>query len=228
MSIIMMACGCASSAVHTAAHDGLTASHPSCVKHQTCAISPDDITAHLSARRARCSYYGVQLKMQRNECNYGQQKHTQCTCEQPSSVQLPFFEYLGPGSRDGALRCTCGYYYVAHLPEWEVRYSVIERTDDYAEATAEVFGRDKNITLPTTQAGTRSQNWPRRVRARNEAEAREESDQIGRDFLKAPSIISVRVDSITLSGKNGIPCKLFVAAGPREFDKFYCGCMSWD
>ena len=93
MSGVMMACGCASQGVQTATkgvpHDPV----PACLIHdctEVAATPPD-----LSARIARCAYYGSPLRLSgrgRNECNYGQDRHATCTCEQPSSSKLPFFE----------------------------------------------------------------------------------------------------------------------------------------
>ena len=39
-----------------------------------------------------------------------------CKTERPSTPDLPFFEYRGPGSRSAKEQCVCGYYEVAHDP----------------------------------------------------------------------------------------------------------------
>lgn len=50
----------------------------------------------LTGRRSRCAY---------------------CKNVKPSSFDLPFFEYKGPGSDSGINTCkTCGYHKVAHNP----------------------------------------------------------------------------------------------------------------
>ena len=41
-------------------------------------------------------------------CGYGQHKF------KPSSRELAFFEYRGPGSLDATESCTCGYMRIAH------------------------------------------------------------------------------------------------------------------
>jgi hypothetical protein len=104
----MMACGCASQGVRTAtkgvAHDPI----PSCLIHDCIevATNPPD----LSARLARCTYYGrrtsLNARHSRNECNYGQDKAAVCTCEQPSSPKLPFFESK-PSEQFDKFYCGC-------------------------------------------------------------------------------------------------------------------------
>ncbi len=46
-----------------------------------------------------------------------------CTCKRtvPSSMDLAFFEYRGPGSRVAAETCKCGYARCAHDPEQMAR-----------------------------------------------------------------------------------------------------------
>lgn len=34
--------------------------------------------------------------------------------ERPSSPDLPFFEYCGPGSKEATDVCVCGFYRIAH------------------------------------------------------------------------------------------------------------------
>lgn len=107
-----------------------------------------------SVRIARCAYYGQTTSPRGsygggNECNYGQGDHKVCTCERPSSKELPFFEFTGAGSRDSDEICKrCKFHKVAHEPE-------------------------------------------RR-------------------------------------GQNRHVCSNFEPQGPREFDRFYCGCHGWD
>jgi len=77
-------------------------------------------TVDLEGRKARCAYHGKSTSPRGsygggNECNYGQSSHKVCTCEQPSSKDLPFFEFCGPGSREADELCKhCGYHKVAH------------------------------------------------------------------------------------------------------------------
>ncbi len=107
---------------------------------------------NLDGRKARCAYYGQKTSDGRhssNECNYGQRQARICTCEQPSSKDLPFFEFTGAGSRESDEICKhCKFHKIAHE--------------------------------------------------------------------KAPRERGTRV------------CSHFEAQGPREFDKFYCGCAGWD
>jgi len=139
----MMKCGCAAQGLR---HMSDGSKVPSCITHdciEVAAVTPD-----LTGRKARCAYYGKTTARRGsygggNECNYGQSEASRCTCEQPSSPNLPFFEHCGPESREAA-KCRCGYYESAHVPN-----SVCK-------------------------------------------------------------------------------CRKFEPAGPREFDKFYCGCQGWD
>lgn len=110
---------------------------------------------NLTDRKARCAYHGQKTSPRGsygggNECNYGQSNAPICTCEQPSSRDLPFFEFQGAGSRESDEICKhCKFHKVAH---------------------------DKPLS---ERRGTRV-------------------------------------------------CSNFEAQGPREFDKFYCGCHGWD
>ena len=56
----------------------------------------DDNPPVLTGRMARCHYYGKPPR--RSECNYNCIPGENCSCELPSSVTLPFFEYRGPGT----------------------------------------------------------------------------------------------------------------------------------
>lgn len=114
-SFPLMKCGCAGQASRVLP-DGSRI--PSCIIHNCIEIAP--APPDLAGRMARCAYYGSRTSPRGsygggNECNYGQSKAPVCTCEQPSSGDLPFFEYCGPGSRE-AEKCKCGYYESAHKP----------------------------------------------------------------------------------------------------------------
>ncbi len=63
---------------------------PSCVIHCCAEIVP---TPDLAGRTAKCA---------------------SCKNTRPSSMDLAFFEYQGPGSPSALDTCKCGYYRVAH------------------------------------------------------------------------------------------------------------------
>jgi hypothetical protein len=90
----MMTCGCAGQA-NRILKDGSRI--PACIIHDCTEVAPAG--PDLTGRKARCAYYGkstaLKARYSRNECNYGQEKAPACTCEQPSSSKLPFFEYQG-------------------------------------------------------------------------------------------------------------------------------------
>lgn len=115
MATVMLACGCRAMSTHSDEHDGLPAGHPSCVVHfndaegRGCKVveAPD-----LSGRRARCDYYGSTTRFRNAGPIYGggdklglcENGGKGCRCEVPSSTDLPFFSYLGPGSKHHAAR----------------------------------------------------------------------------------------------------------------------------
>lgn len=74
----------------------------------------------LEGRQAKCAYHGSALRSRGvrggNECNYGQRDHKHCTCVQPSSEDLPFFEFMGAGSSKAEKICKhCKYHQDAHV-----------------------------------------------------------------------------------------------------------------
>ena len=104
---VMMKCGCASSSVRTMTNGVKHDPMPSCMVHDCLEVAerPPD----LSARKARCAYHGSTLTPRRyrnNECNYGGCKAGKCTCEQPSSAKLPFFEHK-PSENFDKFYCGC-------------------------------------------------------------------------------------------------------------------------
>lgn len=127
MTAVMMKCGCASQATRRM-EDGSRV--PSCITHDCIEVAgaPPDLTG----RKARCAYYSRPTSPRGsygggNECNYGQDKAARCTCEQPSALGLPFFEYQGAGSREATQKCKhCGYYEVAHGPNSNCRCKKFE------------------------------------------------------------------------------------------------------
>lgn len=63
----------------------------------------------LVGRLAYCAYYKVVSG--RHQVANGGKAQSQ---PQPSSTDLAFFEYRGPGSNWAAKHCVCGYFEVAH------------------------------------------------------------------------------------------------------------------
>lgn len=60
-----------------------------------------------------------------------------CSCSREprqSNTNLPFFEYRGPGSRDGTAICKCGYSVVAHDKKIADPKSVVSSVCDSFEA----------------------------------------------------------------------------------------------
>lgn len=68
-------------------------------------------------RMARCAYHGKrkpQGAYSSSSCGNGRDGGV-CTCEEPSSTELAFFEDCGEGSREASLCKHCGMMEVAHL-----------------------------------------------------------------------------------------------------------------
>ena len=88
---VILTCGCAANATD---QDG----NPSCAVHAGLAdTSPAEVQPSLEGRTSKCTY---------------------CDRKAPSSTQLPFFEYKGPGSESSRNNCrNCAYAEVAHTPE---------------------------------------------------------------------------------------------------------------
>lgn len=73
----------------------------------------------LAGRVARCAYHGgrkAQGSYSSSSCKNGRDAAI-CTCEEPSSKDLAFFEYCGAGSRDAELCKHCGMMPVAHAQD---------------------------------------------------------------------------------------------------------------
>jgi hypothetical protein len=120
MTQTMMKCGCAAQGHRVMKDDSRI---PACLIHDC--VEPAASAPDLTDRKARCAYYGKSTAKRGsygggNECNYGQSESPTCTCEQPSSPKLPFFEYCGDGSTE-AKKCKCGYYESAHKPDSSIR-----------------------------------------------------------------------------------------------------------
>lgn len=98
MDSVLMQCGDRANASCGTAHFGLEAGHPSCVIHafsqQACTVAPS--VPSLEGRQSKCAY--------------------NCGSIQPSSLDLAFFEYLGPNSPASRQNCKkCGYFDTAHV-----------------------------------------------------------------------------------------------------------------
>lgn len=191
-NLALMACGCTGMATHNNAHDELPAGHPSCITHmddpRACQVA---MPTHLDGRQARCAY--------------------NCGATRPSSVNLAFFEYLGPGSPSSKEQCKCGYYECAHWPLWKAdikyarRWFKIERHEGIHSFKEHLPDRE-TAELWAAKQPDRWLNWT------NDPETKVfEVELIGLHQLR-----------------NTLKCKQFEPRGPQEFDKFYCGCHGWD
>ena len=118
MGNILMKCGCAAMGVCTSrAGHTVDPPIPVCITHECYEI--EETPPILAGRKARCAGFG-KGGSRHYECNYTKQtgcSPRQCRCELPSDPSLPFFEYLGPGSRNAKERCKrCRYFKSVHTP----------------------------------------------------------------------------------------------------------------
>ena len=75
---------------HNNEHDGLPKGHPSCFVHDCCEVVD---TPKIEGRRARCAYFGQQVKTgsyNGNACSTCIDGGI-CACEQDSRINLWFF-----------------------------------------------------------------------------------------------------------------------------------------
>jgi hypothetical protein len=202
----MMKCGCAAQGLR---HMPDGSKVPSCITHNCIeADAPPD----LSGRKARCDYYGRSTG-RHNECNYGQSRSDVCTCEQPSSTDLPFFKFLGSGSAESMNSCKCGLDWIAHQPYWRAH---IEVDQQWYKNPREKQINHKQFYAPVgmekQKAEAEAEFWRSRIGSKSE--------------FNAPvfGVEVVKVEPINSPCK----CKQFTPKGAQPFDKFYCGCHSWD
>lgn len=101
---IMMKCGCAANAKRVMP-DGSRA--PSCLIHDC--IEVDDAPVDVSARRARCTYFGLSCRPMGDrggaECD-DCRKTLRCKCECQSSSDLAFFKHQ-PAKPFDEFYCGC-------------------------------------------------------------------------------------------------------------------------
>lgn len=92
---VLMKCGCVAQGV-CSSKGGVKFDPPipSCVIHSC--LEPADDAPDLAGRVAQCAYT------------------PNGHAPRPSSLDLAFFEYRGPGSPDASDLCVCGYREVAH------------------------------------------------------------------------------------------------------------------
>lgn len=106
MGKVYLSCGHTTYATHSQTHDGLPENHPSCFIHETCrqVAAPD-----LTGRFAKCTY-------DTGRPGHGRYYHEGDHTPRPSSPNLAFFEYKGPGSLWAFEHCkNCNSVYAAHV-----------------------------------------------------------------------------------------------------------------
>ena len=182
---VLMKCGCAAQGTCSSMH-GVTYNPPvpSCIVHDCIerAESPN-----LEGRLAQCY----------------------CGNTRPSSLDLPFFEYLGVGSPEVTRKCKCGYYEQAHWPRWNASIRVIRRWFK--------IERDDSVTIKAFHAPESMKE----VGAENEANFFRGKQQHDTEVFSA-EVVAIH------PARNELKCKAFTPIGPQERDKYYCGCNGWD
>lgn len=208
-----MICGCKA----MAQKDG----EPYCLIHNVSEID-HEMTKRLEGRTARCAYYGKEHR--KCECLYNgcieEDKKMICRCEQPSTKALPFFQYMGPESMAAQMDCkVCSYKWNAHLPRWN--YVLLLRRDWY---------KKKDITSDYEKTVHKID------RTHLDEYLEKEIERMMRQS-KSPSTINgspskTVIHEITIKSIKGpLPSGRghdFEPHGAYEYDKFYCGCHSWN
>lgn len=181
---VVMACGCTSHAKRKT-EDGYV---PACIVHDCIEVLDDQ--PDLIGRTAFCAYG----------------KHA----EKPSSPELPFFEYHGPGSASARELCECRKHRSLHHPTWTATIRSVRRWFKY-----ERFEEDRKVKSgqPTEEA---AKAW-----AAKEVE-------IWLNWSKNPEtkILEAELTSL-VKGPPSINHP-FKARGALPHDKYYCGCYGWD
>ena len=202
----MMKCGCAGQAT-CSGRDGkiFDPPIPACIIHDCIEVAD---APNLAGRIAKCSYSGCQTNPRKctHYGNYGPDGRS----EAPSSLDLPFFEYLGEGSRESTEKCKCGMAWIAHQPRWEIKINVARRwykTDPYIAVMNRQFHAPVELSSQ---------------KAESEADFFRKQTHNAETKVYSAEVVSVA------EIRNPTKCKQFVPKGPSEFDKYYCGCNGWD
>lgn len=189
MNIPMMKCGCAAQGVCNS-FNGVNYDPPipSCIVHECIEIadSPD-----LSGRFAKCFYMD-------------------CSSVKPSSLDLPFFEYMGPGSPETQRKCVCGYYQIAHEQRWRATLKVLRRWFAIPHSE-QIIVREFHAPEELKSAFV-----DKEVEFFRQQTVDEKTRVFGVEVLKVIPI------------KSTLQCRQFTAIGPQKMDKFYCGCKGWE
>ena len=88
MSHVLMKCGCVSNAINAKTNE------PVCIIHMGLTKDAEIIDSNpptLVNRMARCNYFGKIPSGSNHSSNYGCKRGEHCMCQQPSSLDLPFF-----------------------------------------------------------------------------------------------------------------------------------------
>ena len=189
---VLMKCGCVAHAVCTA-RGGVQIDPPipACIVHECYEVA--QTTPCLDGRTAECAYRpkGHAIK--------------------PSSYDLPFFVYRGPGSPEAEDKCKCGYARNTHYPRWQARIKVIRRwfKHERSEDVVTREGHCRNEDVAKLWAEGETHFFRRQTHDKN-------TEVFSADVMEVKQI------------KSPMKCKTFTPHGPHEHDKFYCGCHGWD
>lgn len=189
MDMPLMKCGCVSQG-HRVLEE---ARIPACLVHDCIEVA--DETPDLAGRTAQCTYlpHGHAPK--------------------PSSLDLAFFVYRGPGSPEATDKCKCGYSRTAHYPRWRAEINVVRRWfdhDRYEEMTARDFHAPSEPPELRAEIAERKADFFR-------TQTRDEKTRV----------FSATVESIK-KVRSTLKCREFEPHGPHEFDQYYCGCHGWE
>lgn len=84
----------------------------------SCGCAPDAVRRKLDGRQVPTCVHGTETLMEQQPDLTGRvARCAQCGSDKPSSPDLPFFRYRGPGSLSATKVCAkCGFHEIAHRP----------------------------------------------------------------------------------------------------------------
>lgn len=190
---VLMKCGCVAHATCKRRGDVVfDPPIPACVIHECYEVA--DSKPDLTGRKASCSYRPA--------------GHA----DVPSSYDLAFFEYRGPGSPEATAKCKCGMHESTHWPRWRVEIKYARRW--YSQTRVE----DVRIEEGHARDEAEAKLWAEAMRVRWLTWSPKDSET---------EVLEAEISSLKQI-RNHHKCRKFVPHGPHATDNYYCGCHGWD
>jgi hypothetical protein len=188
---VLMKCGCVAAGVMSArGGKKFEPPIPCCIVHNC--IEPAEEVPTLDGRMARCG----------------------CGKKEPSSYNLPFFEYRGDGSRAATETCVCGYNRTPHWPAWQASIRVIRRW----------FKIERDDSIVTKGFFAPDEEIAKLVAEKHADFFRDQKHNKDTEVFEA-TVTEIRPSK---KDRNSKVCNEFRPKGEHEFDRYYCGHAGWD